>query len=113
MPKVACRAAVPLLAVFGLAAVSGRALAESARYAGPPVPLCARAPVPADSVRQLNVAIVLATNSFNKTLNAAEVERVHEEAAEFYAFYQQHGAGKVDFSSSAKVNRAILGAAFG
>jgi len=116
MPKVACRAAAPLLAVLVLAAVSGRALAESARYAGTlarryastPVPLCPCAPVPADSVRQLNVAIVLATSSFNKTLTPAEVERVHEEVAEFYAFYQQHGAGKVDFRFSlVQIDRSL------
>ena len=53
-----------------------------------------------DSVRRLDVAIVLLTNSFNKVLTPAEVERVHEEVAEFYAFYQQHGAGKVDFHFS-------------
>jgi hypothetical protein len=54
----------------------------------------------ADSVRRLGVAIVLLTSSFNKTLSRAEVERVHEEVVEFYAFYQQHGAGKVDFDFS-------------
>jgi hypothetical protein len=57
-----------------------------------PLPLVA-----ADSVRRLSVAIVLATNTFNRTLAPAEIERAHEEVAEFYAFYQQHGAGKVDF----------------
>ena len=99
MPSL--RAALPGLTLILLAAAHGPAASAPGTAVAP------------DSVRQLNVAIVLATNSFNKTLNAAEVERVHEEAAEFYAFYQQHGAGKVDFSSSAKVNRAILGAAFG
>lgn len=64
------------------------------------VPLCPRAPEPPDSVRRLNVAVVLLTNSFNKTLTPAEVERVHEEVTEFYAFYQQHGAGQVDFDFS-------------
>ena len=64
------------------------------------VPLCPRALEPPDSVRRLNVAVVLLTNSFNKTLTPAEVERVHEEVTEFYAFYQQHGAGKVDFDFS-------------
>jgi hypothetical protein len=54
----------------------------------------------ADSVRRLSVAIVLLTNAFNRTLTRAEVERVHEEVTEFYAFYQQHGAGKVDFDFS-------------
>ncbi len=51
----------------------------------------------ADSVRRLSVAIVLLTSSFNRTLTTAEIERVHEEVAEFHAFYQRHGAGKVDF----------------
>jgi hypothetical protein len=51
-------------------------------------------------VRQLRVAIVLATSSFTKTLTRQAIERVHEEVAEFYAFYQQHGAGKVDFDFS-------------
>jgi len=54
----------------------------------------------ADSVRRLSVAIVLLTNAFNKTLTPAEIARVHEEVAEFYAFYQAHGAGKVDFDFS-------------
>ena len=56
--------------------------------------------VAADSVRRLSVAIVLLTSSFNKTLTRSEIARVHEEVAEFYAFYQQHGAGKVDFDFS-------------
>lgn len=56
--------------------------------------------VAADSVRRLSVAIVLMTNAFNKTLTTTEIERVHEEVAGFYAFYQQHGAGKVDFDFS-------------
>jgi hypothetical protein len=61
-----------------------------------------------DSVRQLRVAIVLLTNSFNKTLTAREIERVHEEVAEFYAFYQRHGAGKVDFDFSlVQIDRRI------
>jgi hypothetical protein len=64
------------------------------------VPPCLRAAEPPDSVRRLAVAMVLLTNSFNKTLTPAEVERVHEEVTEFYAFYQQHGAGKVDFDFS-------------
>lgn len=62
--------------------------------------LAQRRPTPPDSVRQLRVAIVLATSSFNKTLTPREIERVHEEVAEFYAFYQRHGAGKVDFDFS-------------
>ncbi len=62
--------------------------------------LAQRAPAPRDSVRQLRVAIVLATSSFAKTLTRQDIERVHEEVAEFYAFYQQHGAGKVDFEFS-------------
>jgi hypothetical protein len=56
--------------------------------------------IAADSVRRLSVAIVLLTSSFNKTLTRTEIARVHEEVAEFYAFYQQHGAGKVDFDFS-------------
>jgi hypothetical protein len=51
----------------------------------------------ADSVRRLSVAIVLLSSSFNRTLTTAEIERVHEEVVEFYDFYQQHGAGRVDF----------------
>jgi hypothetical protein len=53
--------------------------------------------VAADSVRRLSVAIVLLTSSFNKTLTTLDIERVHEEVAEFHAFYQEHGAGKIDF----------------
>ena len=79
MPQVVTRAAVPILAVLFLAATPGRAApgdhgAPVPRCAGTPVPRCAGAPgrssarslvrVPADSVRQLSVAIVLATNSF-------------------------------------------------
>lgn len=72
-------------------------------------PLAAqRRPAPTDSVRQLRVAIVLVTSSFNKTLTAREIERVHEEVAEFYAFYQRHGAGKVDFDFSlVQVDRRV------
>jgi len=75
---------------------SGPQATLAGRTARPAAPAQARA----DSVRQLNVAIVLLTNSFNKMLTAAEIERVHEEVAEFYAFYQDHGAGKVDFRFS-------------
>ena len=105
------RAALPGLALLLLAAAPGGPArdhsAPSYRAPLPRAPLfvrpCAGAPplaAPADSVRQLNVAIVLATNSFNKVLTPADVERVHEEVAEFYAFYQLHGAGKVDFRFS-------------
>src|SRR5512143_3697860 len=101
---------VALLALAGLApggppgldAATPCARASARRCVGASVPRSSEARVPRavgapDSVRQLNVAIVLLTNSFNKVLTTAEVERVHEEVAEFYAFYQQHGAGKVDF----------------
>ena len=83
------RAVTPLLAV----------LLAAAAFPRTPARPDARLPV-ADSVRQLDVAIVLLTNAFNKVLTPAEVERVHEEVAEFYAFYQEHGAGKVDFRFS-------------
>jgi hypothetical protein len=97
MPRMpSLRAALPGLALLLLAAAPGGARPERGTtvrwYAGPTV-----AP---DSVRQLNVAIALVTNSFNKVLTPADVERVHEEVAEFYAFYQLHGAGKVDFRFS-------------
>ncbi len=108
MPSL--RAAIPGIAVLLLvAAPAGGSPAPDAsmrRCAAVRAPLlvrrfsCAGASLAPDSVRQLNVAIVLATNSFNKVLSPAEVERVHEEVAEFYAFYQLHGAGKVDFRFS-------------
>ena len=92
MLPAASRVVTPLLAAVLLAAARGSA--------SPPVRARGGAPVSLDSVRQLDVAIVLLTNSFNRVLTPAEVERVHEEVAEFYAFYQQHGAGKVDFRFS-------------
>ena len=115
MPPVPfARAVLPAVAVALLTAASPGAPSAPGGGAPPspcahrPVPPCARAPVPSDSVRQLNVAIVLVTSSFNKTLTAAEIERVHEEVAEFYAFYQQHGAGKVDFRFSlVQIDRRI------
>lgn len=69
-------------------------------YGRSPARVPSRAPARTDSVRQLRVAIVLLTSSFTKTLTPAEIERVHEEVVEFYAFYQEHGAGKVDFDFS-------------
>ena len=106
MPRMpSLRAALPGLALLLLGATSGGApppcpCAPVRLCPCASVPLCPCAPVPADSVRQLQVAIALVTNSFNKVLTPAEVERVHEEVAEFYAFYQLHGAGKVDFRFS-------------
>jgi hypothetical protein len=44
--------------------------------------------------------VLLYTRSFSRALTPAQVERVHEEVAEFYDFYQTHGAGKVDFDFS-------------
>lgn len=109
MPIVAARASVRLLALLLAGTVNGRPalglVPPATGRAGasmrmPACPTVRSSEGSADSVRQLNVAIVLLTNSFNKILTPAEVERVHEEVAEFYAFYQQHGAGKVDFRFS-------------
>ncbi|MBI4541663.1 MAG: hypothetical protein HY705_01395 [Gemmatimonadetes bacterium] len=46
------------------------------------------------------MAIVLYTYSFNRVLTPADVERVHEEVAEFNDFYRRRGTGKVDFAFS-------------
>ena len=112
MPKVALRAVLPVLSVLLLSAAPGHAVPEHGtavrRCSGRSVPRCVRARASADSVRRLDVAIVLATASFNKVLTPAEVERVHEEVAEFHAFYQRHGAGKVDFRFSlVQIDRPI------
>src|SRR5512135_1970587 len=96
IPKLAA-----LLALAALAPGEGRAR-DAARpghvpavrsSGGPIVRPYARTPARpyahtavSDSVRRLNVAIVLLTSSFNKVLTPAEVERVHEEVAEFHAF---------------------------
>ncbi len=61
--------------------------------------LSAGAPQP-PTVRRLNVLIVLYTRSFARTLTREQAERVHEEVAEFYDFYQSRGSGKVDFQFS-------------
>jgi hypothetical protein len=68
--------------------------------AGAPARATAAAMTPSDSVRRLEVAIVLFTRSFTRTLTRAEIERVHEEIAEFAAFYQRHGAGRLDLRLS-------------
>ena len=52
------------------------------------------------TVRRLNVLVVLYTRSFSRALTPAQVERVHEEVAEFYDFYQSRGSAKVDFDFS-------------
>ena len=55
---------------------------------------------PPDSVRRLEVAVVLYSRSFTRTLTRAERERVHEEVAEFSEFYRRHGAGRVELRLS-------------
>ena len=53
-----------------------------------------------NSVRRLEVAIVLYTNTFARTLTIPDIERVHDEVVEFVDFYRRHAAGRVEFAIS-------------
>ena len=66
------------------------------------LPTAARAApgVPPDSVRRLEVGIVLFSRSFTRTLTRAEIARVHEEVVEFAEFYRRHGTGRLDLRLS-------------
>lgn len=55
---------------------------------------------PPDSVRQLDVLIVLYPRSFARQLAPVEVERLQEEIVAFADFYRRHGGDRVSFRYS-------------
>lgn len=55
------------------------------------------AAAPQDSVRELHVLVLVYTRSFARTLDDAQMERLHEEIVEFAEFYRHHGGDRVSF----------------
>ncbi|HKJ92924.1 MAG TPA: hypothetical protein VJ957_07135 [Longimicrobiales bacterium] len=84
------RTLVPLFALLVGVAGPGHAYATRA-------PAARAAP---DSVRQLDVLLVVYTKSFSRELTPAQVERLDEEMVEFADFYRRHGGSRVAFRFS-------------